>query len=284
MTRNPPTIVDTHVHFWNPKQFRYTWLDGLPVLNQAMLPQDLAAAASSTPISKFIFVESGCEPSQSLQEVDWVTGFGGANPQLKGIVAHAALEQGKAALGDLELLAGRPLVKGVRRNLQAESNDFLTQPALISGLRLLPKFNFTFDLCIRPDQLASASEIARSVPEVTFVLDHLGKPPVRDKNFEPWARNLHVLAGMPNVVCKISGLVTEANTADWQRADLEPYFDHALACFGLRRVLFGSDWPVATLATSYERWLETVLDLVAFANERERAQLFHANAERIYRV
>jgi L-fuconolactonase len=284
MTRNSPAIVDAHVHLWNPERFRYSWLDGLPPLNRTMLPEDFADATASTGISKFIFVECGCEPAQSLQEVDWMAGLAETHPQLKGIIAHAPLERGKAILADLESLAGRPLVKGVRRNLQAENNDFFKRPALVEGLKLLPGFNFTFDLCIRADQLPAASELVRSVPQVTFVLDHFGKPPVRDKSFEPWARNLRALAGAPNVVCKISGLTTEANWVEWQRADLEPYFDHALACFGLHRVMFGSDWPVATLATTYQRWIETVLDLFSFANERERAQLFQTNAERIYRV
>jgi L-fuconolactonase len=119
---------------------------------------------------------------------------------------------------------------------------------------------------------------------VSFVLDHLGKPEIRDKNFETWARHLSSLAEAPNVVCKISGLVTEANWADWQPADLAPYFNHTIACFGLERVMFGSDWPYATMATNYDRWIDTVLELMPGADERELAELFQINAERIYRV
>lgn len=284
MTHNVSSIVDAHVHLWDPERFRYPWLEGLPLLNHAFMPEELMAGSISSGVGKFVFVECGCEPSQNLAEADWVTTLAQTRSELKGIVAHAALERGQAALSDLKQLATHSLVKGIRRNLQGESNDFLRQPGLIEGLKLLPQFGFTFDLCIRPDQLAAAHELVERVPEVTFVLDHFGKPPVRNKGFEPWARDLRELATAPNVVCKISGLTTEADWKEWKVADLEPYFDHALACFGLQRVLFGSDWPVATLATSYERWIETVLKLMPFANEKELAQLFQTNAERIYRV
>ena len=125
-------------------------------------------------------------------------------------------------------------------------------------MKLLAEFGFTFDLCIRHDQLPMAAELVRRVPQVTFVLDHFGKPDVRGKKTEPWAVNLKALAALPNVVCKISGLTTEADWKNWQPDDLKFYFETALECFGFDRILFGGDWPVATLATSYDRWLETV--------------------------
>lgn len=284
MSHNGTPIVDAHVHLWNTEHFRYSWLGNLPSLNRTFLPKDLITASKSGGVAKFIFVECGCEPSQGLAEVDWIAALAQTNSFLRGIIAHAALERGKAVLPELEFLSVRPLVKGIRRNLQGEPSDFLKGPGLIEGLKFLPRFRFTFDLCIRADQLPATRELIERVPEVLFVLDHFGKPPVRSKDFEPWARNLRTLATRPNVVCKISGLATEADCNNWRADDLEPYFDHALACFGVQRVLFGSDWPVATLATSYERWIETVLKLIPFANERERAQIFQTNAERIYRV
>jgi L-fuconolactonase len=117
-----------------------------------------------------------------------------------------------------------------------------------------------------------------------FVLDHFGKPDVRGKKTEPWAADLKLLAAMPNVVCKISGLTTEADWKTWQPADLKFYFEHTLECFGFDRILFGGDWPVATLATSYVRWLETVREFFSFATKVDQAKLFQTNAERIYRV
>jgi L-fuconolactonase len=279
------SIVDSHVHLWNPAQLRYEWLDELPALNRAFVPADYAAASATANVSKFIFVECGCNPAQSLAEADWASSLAKAEPRFKGIVAYAPLENGEAVRPDLEKLAGRPLVKGVRRNLQGERDlEFCLQPAFVTGVGLLAHFDFTFDVCVRHEQLRSVAELARHVPQVTFVLDHFGKPAVRGKTFEPWATDLKALAALPNVVCKISGLTTEADWKTWQTADLKLYFEQALECFGFDRILFGSDWPVATLATSYRRWLETVWAFVSRAPATDRAGLFQTNAERIYRV
>ncbi|SRR6266404_3048400 len=278
-------IVDSHVHLWKPGEFRYSWLDGLPALNRTFQPADFSAASASVQISKLIFVECGCESAQSLVEVDWISDLAKSEPRLKAIVAHASLERGEAARADLVTLARRPLVKGVRRNLQAESDkELCLRPEFIAGVRLLSEFGFTFDLCIRHDQLRVATELARRVAEVVFVLDHLGKPNVRNHHFQTWARDLAALAALPNVVAKISGLTTEANWHDWKPAELAPYLRQAFGSFGPERLLFGSDWPVMTLATNYQRWVETVQTLVPFSKDQEQVQLFRTNAERIYRV
>ena len=278
-------MVDSHVHLWNPAQLRHAWLDSLPRLNRAFLPADFSAASVNSGVGKIIFVECGCEANQSHTEVDWVTELAKNEPRLKGIVAHAALEKGESVRADLEKLASRPLVKGVRRNLQGERDpEFCRRREFISGVELLAEFGFTFDVCVRPEQLSGAASLARQAPQVTFVLDHLGKPDVRGKKKEPWAADLKTLADLPNVVCKISGLATEADWEHWRADDLKFYFKHALECFGFHRLLFGGDWPVATLATTYERWLETVREFFSFATEVERIQLFQTNAERIYRV
>jgi L-fuconolactonase len=232
-----------------------------------------------------IFVECDCDPSQSLDEVDWICELAKKEPRLKGIVARAPVEKGQAIRVDLERLAVRPLVKGVRRNLQGEPDaTFCLQPKFIAGVKSLALFGFTFDLCIRHEQLRGVTELARLVPKVNFVLDHFGKPAVRGKRTQPWAADLKALAGLPNVVCKISGLTTEADLKNWRPADLRFYFDQALECFGPDRIVFGGDWPMATLATSYENWVETVRVMFSAASEAEQTKLFQTNAERIYRV
>ena len=282
---NTLSIVDSHVHLWNPAQLRYSWLDKLPALNRAFLPSDFAAASVNSNVNKIIFIECGCEPAQSLIEVNWIADLAKTETHLKGIVAHAPLEKGGSARADLEKLAVNPLVKGVRRNLQGEPDgEFCLRPEFVAGVKSLAEFGFTFDLCIRPDQLRSAAELVRRVPQVNFVLDHFGKPDVRGKKTKPWAADLKTFAALPNAVCKISGLATEADRENWQSADLKVYFERALECFGFNRVLFGGDWPVATLATSYERWHEAVREFFSFATETDRLKLFQTNAERIYRV
>ena len=278
-------IVDSHVHLWNPQQFRYAWLEGWSALNRAFLPEDFAVASAATDISKLIFVECGCEPVQNLAEVDWVAGLAENEPRLKGVVAHAPLETGEAVRTELIKLSSRPLVKGIRRNLQGEPDlAFCLRPEFVAGVQLLADFGFTFDLCVRHDQLRSVTELARRIPQVAFVLDHFGKPDVRSKQTGSWAADLKVLAARPNVVCKISGLTTEADWNHWQPSDLKFYFRWALECFGFDRVLFGGDWPVATLATSYERWVQTVQDSLSFVRDVDQIKLFQTNAERIYRV
>ncbi|HSY18228.1 MAG TPA: amidohydrolase family protein [Candidatus Acidoferrales bacterium] len=278
-------IVDSHVHLWNPAQFRYPWLDALPALNRAWLAADFAAASATTGVGKMIFIECGCKPALSLAEVIWASDLAKAEPRLKGIVAHATLEKSELVRADLTALSGWPLVKGVRRNLQGESDaGFLLRPEFVAGVKQLAGFGFTCDLCIRPEQLRAAAKLAARVPEVTFVLDHFGKPDVRGKHREPWAADLRALAALPNVACKLSGLTTEADWSHWRPDDLKFYFERALECFGFDRVLFGSDWPVATLATDYRRWVETVQESIQSASPADRIKVFQTNAERIYRV
>jgi L-fuconolactonase len=279
------SIVDSHVHFWNPAELRYSWLDGLPALNRAFLPAEFSEASKTSNVTKLIFIEAGCESAQSLAEADWVGRLANDEPRLKGIVAHAQLEKGENARAELKMLANRPLVKGVRRSLQGESDsEFCLRREFLVGAGLLANFGFTFDLCVRHDQLRHIAELVQRVPQVVFVLDHFGKPDVRGKDSKRWAIDLSALAALPNVVCKVSGLTTEADWNSWNPVDLKFYFERALELFGFDRVLFGGDWPVATLATSYERWIETVQEMISFASDTDRVKLFQTNAERIYRV
>jgi L-fuconolactonase len=282
---NALSTVDSHVHLWDPAQLRYPWLGGLPALNRAFLAADFAAASAGANVGKLIFIECGCEPAQSLAEVSWISSLERIEPRLKGIVAHAPLEAGELVRVELDILARCPLVKGIRRNLQGERDPgFFLKPDFVAGTKLLANSGFTFDLCLRPDQSPAAAELVRRVPQVSFVLDHFGKPDVRGRKKEPWAADLKALATLPNVVCKISGLTTEADWKNWRPDDLKFYFERALECFGFDRILFGGDWPVATLATSYQRWLETVQNYFSFATEIDRIKLFQTNAERIYHV
>ena len=278
-------IVDAHVHWWDPRRLHYSWLAGLPALNRAFLPADFAAAIGNASVGKIVFIECGCKPAQSFAEVGWVSSLARSEPRLKGIIAHASLEKGASACVELDTLAGCPLVKGIRRNLQGEGDaEWCLRPDFTAGVKLLADYRFTFDACVRPDQLRALAELVRQVPQVGFVLDHLGKPGVRGKKLEPWATDLKTLAALPNVSCKISGLTTEADWSHWQPADLKMYLEIALESFGFDRILFGGDWPVVTLASSYERWVETVRNSFSFAPAADQLKLFKTNAERIYRV
>jgi len=278
-------VVDAHVHFWDPRRLRHPWLDDLPALNRPFLPEDFRVASATANVAKLVFVECGCDSLQGYQEMKWVEELAQHEPRLKAIVVHASLEQGCLARRQLESLVRSPLVRGVRRLLQSESDpEFCLRPGFVAGVQLLGGFGLSFDLCIRHEQLPSVTELARRCPQVCMVLDHLGKPGIKKREFQPWAQHFKELAALPNVWCKISGLTTEADITSWKPEDLRPYLEHAFECFGFDRVMFGGDWPVSTLATSYERWLETVSAAAASASEAERRQLFQENAERFYRV
>jgi L-fuconolactonase len=281
----PFSIVDAHVHFWNPAKLNYPWLASVPALSCAFLPEHYSAATKTANISKMVFVECGCPAAQSIDETNWISEIATRETRLKGIVAQTSVEFGTRITSELTALARNPLVKGVRRNLQGETDTcFCLQPNFTTGVRALAKFNFTFDLCIVHSQLPAVTQLVACCPEVFFVLDHCAKPAIRDQKLDPWRKHLRELAALPNVACKISGLVTEANPGHCSAPDLQPYVRHALDCFGFDRVLFGGDWPVCQLATTYENWLVALRAILADEPETNLKKLFQTNAERIYRV
>jgi len=204
--------------------------------------------------------------------------------RIAGIVAGAPLEAGGAVQADLERLASNSTVKGVRRILQSESAEFCLQPNFIKGVQLLADYDLTFDICINHYQMASVNQLIAQCPNVTFVLDHIGKPDINHQQFEPWRTELRQMAQFPNVWCKLSGLVTEADHVSWQEADLQPYIEHTIECFGFDRVMYGGDWPVSILATTYPRWVETLAQAVQDCSQDEQRQLFRDNANTFYRL
>ena len=277
-------IVDTHVHLWDPKRLRYRWLDGINKLNRPYLPADYDAACGAVHVEKFVFVQCDCLPEQNLAEVAFVDDLAEKDPRIAGIVAYAAVDRG-GVRDDLQKLAQHQRVKGIRRLLQGEAdNAFCLRPEFLEGVAQLAEFNLSFDICIKHPQLAACVKMVRSVPQVQFVLDHIGKPDIKSQLFDPWKADIAELASLPNVSCKISGLVTEADMENWSGEQLQPYIDHVLDSFGPRRVMFGSDWPVVLLASTYERWVNTLFAAVENRPANDRRRLFHENALALYRL
>jgi len=277
-------LIDSHVHFWQPSRLRYSWLATVPAINRPYEPADLAQAAEGLSLAGIVFVQADCVAADGLAEVAWVSELAPAEPHLQGIVAFAPLEHGEAVAAYLAQLRQNALVKGVRRLLQDEPTTLATEPSFVRGVQMLADFDFTFDLCIRHHQLEAAIALVKQCPRVHFVLDHLGKPDIKAQLLEPWASQLAQLAAWPNVSCKLSGLVTEADWQNWTAADLQPYIAHALDTFGPERLMFGSDWPVATLATDYARWLQTAVTALHALNEAEKDRIFYGNARDFYRL
>jgi L-fuconolactonase len=278
-------LVDSHLHLWDPARLRYSWLDGVPLLNRAYLPGDVAAASAGIALEQLVFVQCDCDPGQALEEAHWVTELARATPRIAAIVAHAPVERGEAVRPFLEALASLPLVRGVRRLIQGEADvAFCARPEFIAGVAELARYGMSFDLCARKEQLPAVRELVARCPQVSFVLDHCAKPGIRARELEPWKGDLRALSRLPNVSCKISGLVTEAEPGSWQAGDLQPYIDHAIACFGPERCMFGGDWPVVTLAGTYKEWLTALREILSKRPEADQKKVLHDNAAKFYGI
>jgi L-fuconolactonase len=278
-------IVDTHLHIWDLGRLRYPWLASVPMLNKNHLIEDYRRACGKVQVAKMVFLQCECDPAQFQQECDWVTEVARVEPRIRGIVPWAPLEKGEAAGDALSKLAANPLVKGIRRIIQFEPNpEFCLQPGFVRGVQALHAHGLSFDICINHTQLANTIKLVRQCPNVMFVLDHIAKPDIKAGDLDPWRAQLRDLAMLPNTWCKISGLVTEADHQKWKPADLQPYIDHVIACFGFDRVMFGGDWPVSTQATDYPRWVNTLDAALKGASVDELKKLYVSNAEKVYRV
>lgn len=278
-------IIDAHVHLCNIDKLAYGWTKAAPLLGRNVLPADLFKAAGRVAIEKFVFVEVSVDSPMYLDEAAWVQGLSATTPQLGGMVAHAPLHKGKAVEADLVALKKNPLVRGVRRLLQGEADaQFCLKPDFVEGVKLLAKHDLSFDICIYHHQLAGVIELVRQCPDVRFVLDHIAKPGIKAGLTQPWWREIKALSKLPNVWCKISGVITEADHQTWTPAQVKPYVEHAIDCFGFDRAMFGSDWHVQELAGTYPQWVEIVDDVVRLAGVDEKRKLFRDTAKSFYRL
>jgi predicted TIM-barrel fold metal-dependent hydrolase len=276
-------LIDTHQHLWDLQRFPYSWTSGIPALHRSFLPEDYAAATAGLGISKTVFVECDVDEPHALAEAQHLQALADRHPQIAGLVAAGRPER-DGFRAHLEELAKLPKVRGLRRVLHTQPDALSRSPRFAENLRLLPEFGLTFDLCVLARQLPLGLDLVRRCPGVTFILDHCGVPDVKGGTLDPWRQHLRELAAQPNVACKISGLVAYADPAAWTVADLRPWVEHVLECFGWERVVWGGDWPVCTLAAPLARWVEAIRVLTRPASAVQRAQLFRRNAERIYRV
>jgi L-fuconolactonase len=279
-------IIDAHVHLWNPDRVMIPWLANVPRINTKYDLGDYAQATSGLDVEGLVYLQVEVAPAYALIEARDLVNLARAYPIIKGVVPWAPLEFGDQVRYFLEeLVALGPEIKGVRRIVQDEPDpEFCLQPDYIAGTRALPDYGLTADICCNFRQLGPSIELVRQCPNTQFILDHIAKPDIRNQAFEPWASQMRDLASLPNVICKISGVVTEADHDSWTIEDIKPYVMHALENFGEDRVVFGSDWPVATLATAYPRWVETLDTLTAGWSDAARAKLWRHNAVRFYRL
>jgi L-fuconolactonase len=278
-------IVDGHVHFYDTQRFTYPWLSTVPAIARSHLPTHFDRICGDVRVDKIVFAEVDIEDGRNIEEARFVVELAAADRRVQGIVACARLERGAAVAEELDALRELGKVRGIRRLIQTHSDpDFCLTPEFLTAIRLLPRYGWPFDICVSHHQLLAATELVRRCPEVNFVLDHIGKPDIRNGLREPWQRQITELAQMPNVVCKISGVATEADPGRWTREQLRPYIEHCIERFGFDRVMFGGDWPVVELAGTYRDWVDIVDWIVAAAKEEEQRKLFRDTAICVYHL
>ena len=244
------------------------------------LPPMLAPILNRSGVDKTILVQA----SDSVEETRWLLELAVEDSFIGGVVGWVDLKSDDIAR-QLDEFAAHPKFKGVRHLVESEAaDDWLTQASVIRGMRELGSRGLVYDLLVHTRHLRHAERVVTQCPDLRFVIDHMAKPPIAGGEIDEWARGLKQLAGHPNISCKLSGLVTEANWANWRVEDLKPYVETALEHFGPKRMMFGSDWPVCLLASSYERVLEAFQKLLAQLNEGERQRIFFDNAVEFYRI
>ncbi len=217
------------------------------------------------------------------RETEWLLQESARSAHVRRLVIWAPVERPDLpGFLDAALAAGGGRIAGVRRAIEGQPPDFCRSPSVLAGVRSLAGRGLSFDLVLTPDQMGAATALVAACPEVRFILDHAGKPAVGGAFSQAWSAALREMARLPNVACKISGLITEADLERWTREDIEPYVRHAIECFGWDRVLFGSDWPVCLLAGGVERWLEAVMWCLRDATAEQIECLLCRNTARSY--
>jgi L-fuconolactonase len=272
-------IIDSHQHFWRYDPLRDTWItDEMSVLKRNFLLHEFAAERGPNQIDASIAVQT----DQSESETLFLLNLAEHNQHVAGVVGWVDLSS-RNVESRLQHFSQFPKLCGLRHIVQSEPDDrFLMQPDFFRGVSLLEQFDLTYDILIYPKQLPAAIELVARRPEQPFVLDHAAKPCIKSAVREPWASHVKTLAQNPNVFCKLSGLVTEADWREWQPLHFRPYLDVLFESFGPDRLMFGSDWPVCLLAASYAQVKQLIADYVESNAPQHKEKIFGGNAARFY--
>ncbi len=271
-------IIDAHQHFWKYHPQNHAWInDDMKIIQKDFLPADLSKILTDQKVKGCISVQV----DQTKEETAFQIECAHHNPFIKGVVGWIDLLN-PLIEKDIEAYKEKNIVKGFRHILQGTEKGFMLQPNFINGLKQLSKNHYTYDLLIYANQIQEAIELIKVVEDLPIVLDHIAKPSIKTKSIEDWKKDIKSLAKYPNLYCKISGMVTEADWTTWKSEDLKPYLDIVVEAFGVDRLLFGSDWPVCLVASSYERWLNTIKDYFKEFSISEQEKIFALNCESFY--
>jgi len=273
--------IDGHQHFWKFNTVEFGWInDDMNALRRDFLPRDLEEELQSIGFNGSIAVQA----RQSLEETRWLLQLADSNGFIKGVVGWVDLRSPKVEQ-QLAIFSKNEKFVGARHIVQDEPDDqFLLRADFLNGLRCLQTFDLTYDILIYPKHLPVAIKLVEQFPEMRFVLDHLAKPFIKKKITSSWKEEIAGLAKFPNVFCKVSGLVTEADWQNWKNDDFIPYLDTVFESFGVERILIGSDWPVCTLAGDYQKVMSIVTAFIEKFSNEEKTAILGGNAAKAYHL
>jgi L-fuconolactonase len=273
--------IDSHQHFWEYDPEQYGWMDDrMTVLQQDYLPVDLDVAQADLGFDGSVAVQA----RQSLEENRWLLELSDSNPRIRGVVGWVDLQSDEVS-AQLAQFANHLRFVGVRHVVQDEPDDnFMLRPEFVHGISRLEDFGLTYDILIYSRQLPAATSLVKQFPRQSFVLNHIAKPPIKDRVLEPWSKQIQELAKHPNVHCKVSGMVTEANCQNWKPEDSHPYLGIILDAFGPERLMIGSDWPVCRLAGEYTPVIQLAIDFMQTHMPKHMDAFLGGNALAFYGI
>jgi L-fuconolactonase len=274
-------MIDSHHHLWKYNPHDYVWMTGeMESLRRDFLITDLKPLMRETGVSGLVTVQA----RQSVDETEWLLNLAKQHQEIRGVVGWVPLVEEN--VGDiLSEFTATPALKGVRHVLHDEpDDDYMLRPNFNRGIRQLRRFGLTYDILIFERHLPQTIRFVQQHPDQVFIVDHIAKPRIRDSVISPWRERLIELASYPNVFCKVSGMVTEARWQEWTDHELAPYFEIVLGAFGPERLMFGSDWPVLTLSSDYERWVRTFREAIAALTVDEQASITTRTATEAYKL
>lgn len=274
--------IDSHQHYWHFNTADYGWMgENMSVIKRDFLPADLLPELKSIGFDGSVAVQA----RQSLEETNWLLQLADEHPHIKGVVGWVDL-QSEQAEAQIAAFAKHPKAVGVRHVIHDEEDiDFILRPAFIRGIKLLEKYNLTYDILIFPKHLTNTIEFVKQFSEQQiFVVDHIAKPLIKDDIVSPWKEDIAALATFPNVYCKVSGMVTGADWNTWKPENIQPYLDIVFEAFGPERILIGSDWPVCLVAGKYSEVMQVVIDYISTFTEKEQALILSGNAAKAYGI
>ena len=273
-------MIDAHIHFWKYNKIKDDWItDEMKLLQKDFLPQDFKLVLEENKVNGVIAVQA----DQSENENEFLLGLSKNNSFIKGIVGWVDF-QNENIENKLLYYSKFPVIKGFRHIVQAEPHGFFRNEFFLNGIKLLKKFNFTYDILIYENQLKEAIEFVNQFPEQKFIIDHCAKPAIKNKSIKEWEKMIQEISQNANVYCKLSGLTTEAEWNTWEEKDFYPYFDCVFESFGINRLVFGSDWPVVNISGGFSNWKTLLKNYMLDFTKEEREKVFEKNAIEFYNL